>query len=134
MIDGTVLPNKGIYATENVALRGVVERLVDGLNPVQVWLFGSRARGDHQPDSDFDLLVVTRPEDGENGRDFGCVRRPLLGSGVGCDVVPVRLDDFTAEMDSPVSMIAEIMGEAVRVYDERGGYCWGEIGDRPKTR
>jgi len=127
-------PNKGIYATEDEALRGVVERLVNGLNPVEVWLFGSRARGGHQPDSDFDLLVVTRPEDGENGRDFGWVRRPLRGSGVGCDVVPVRLDDFKAEMDSPASMVPEVMREAVRLYDERDGYCWDEIGDRPQAR
>ena len=28
----------------------------------QVWLFGSRARGDHRPDSDVDLLVVLRAE------------------------------------------------------------------------
>jgi len=27
-----------------------------------VWLFGSRARGDHRPDSDVDLLVVLRAE------------------------------------------------------------------------
>lgn len=25
---------------------------------VEVWLFGSRARGDHRPDSDVDLMVV----------------------------------------------------------------------------
>lgn len=26
----------------------------------KVWLFGSRARGDHYPDSDFDILVVIK--------------------------------------------------------------------------
>ena len=28
------------------------------LSPTQIWLFGSRARGDHRPDSDWDLLAV----------------------------------------------------------------------------
>ena len=35
-------------------IRSSVEQLV---------LFGSRARGDHRPDSDYDLLVVVRQRD-----------------------------------------------------------------------
>ena len=27
-----------------------------------VWLYGSRARGEHRPDSDLDVLLVRRPE------------------------------------------------------------------------
>ncbi len=40
------------------AIRQMVEIIVDGWDPVQVILFGSRARGDHRDDSDVDLLVV----------------------------------------------------------------------------
>ena len=36
----------------------VVRRIVRLVAPVKVILFGSRARGDARPDSDFDLLVV----------------------------------------------------------------------------
>ncbi len=32
------------------------------LNPVEIWLFGSRARGDERPDSDWDLLAAL-PDD-----------------------------------------------------------------------
>jgi predicted nucleotidyltransferase len=118
----TVEPNLGIYENEGVALAELVRRLVDGLNPQQVFLFGSRARRDHRPDSDFDFLVVTNVEDGENGRDWGWVRKPLRGSGVGCDVVPVRIDDFEAELHSGISMIPSIMHEAVKVYDVKEGF------------
>lgn len=34
----------------------------DTLGPVELWLFGSRARGDAKPDSDWDLLAVL-PDD-----------------------------------------------------------------------
>lgn len=32
------------------------------LQAVEIWIFGSRARGDHHPDSDWDILVVTRDD------------------------------------------------------------------------
>jgi len=40
------------------AIKQMVEIIVDGWDPVQVILFGSRARGDFRDDSDVDLLVV----------------------------------------------------------------------------
>ncbi len=40
------------------ALRRLVDHVVASMRPLQVWLFGSRARGGAEPDSDYDLLVV----------------------------------------------------------------------------
>src|SRR5262245_65782780 len=37
---------------------GVIERIVEVLDPEEVWLFGSRARQTHGPDSDWDLMAV----------------------------------------------------------------------------
>ena len=75
MIDGDAhslgdtksVPNKGPFASEEEALSGVVQKLVENLDPIEIWLFGSRAQGTHRPDSDFDLFVVTAPEDGDAG-------------------------------------------------------------------
>ena len=39
-------------------MREIVRRIVDTSHPEKVILFGSRARGDCQGDSDIDLLVV----------------------------------------------------------------------------
>jgi predicted nucleotidyltransferase len=38
--------------------RGVIERIVEVLDPEEVWLFGSRARETHGPDSDWGLMAV----------------------------------------------------------------------------
>ncbi len=35
-----------------------IARIVETMNPEAVYLFGSRARGDARPDSDYDLLVI----------------------------------------------------------------------------
>lgn len=53
-------------ATVAEAIRQVVDgyKKVFGDRLAQVWLFGSRARGDHRPDSDVDLLVVLHTEAG----------------------------------------------------------------------
>ncbi len=39
-------------------LAEIIRRIVRVIDPMKVILFGSRARGDARPDSDFDLLVV----------------------------------------------------------------------------
>ncbi len=47
-------------------LRRVVEVIVREIDPDKIILFGSRARGDHREDSDYDILVLKegiRPED-----------------------------------------------------------------------
>ena len=39
-------------------VRRIVDAIVRDLHPTRVILFGSRARDDHRPDSDVDLLIV----------------------------------------------------------------------------
>jgi uncharacterized protein len=41
----------------------IVRRIVEAAQPDRVILFGSRARGDARPDSDFDLLVIKESEE-----------------------------------------------------------------------
>ena len=43
-------------------LAEVVRRLVEAYRPERVYLFGSVARGDAGPDSDYDLLVVVQDD------------------------------------------------------------------------
>src|SRR2546422_9344152 len=43
---------------QNPALAEIVRRLVDAYQPLSIYLFGSGARGEGGPDSDYDLLGV----------------------------------------------------------------------------
>ena len=54
------------------ALPGRVERVV---------AFGSRARGDHDEDSDLDVAVFVRELSREDDRIVGCVSAEFLGRG-----------------------------------------------------
>jgi predicted nucleotidyltransferase len=120
--------NTGPFSSEDEALRVVVDRLGEAIRPESIWLFGSRARGTHRPDSDFDLLVVTRVADGEAGRDYDRVYEPIRGLGVACDVVPIRIDDFFEELDDPVSMFSDIAKTGVKVYGQRTGNLLSRTG------
>ena len=44
----------------NSVIETIVQRLVTALSPERIYLFGSQARGDAGPDSDYDFLVVVR--------------------------------------------------------------------------
>ena len=44
--------------TPDPALERLLWHVVEVMNPLEVWLFGSRAEGRSRPDSDYDLLVV----------------------------------------------------------------------------
>ena len=123
------IPNRGPFASEDDALRGVVQRLIEGLDPNEIWLFGSRARGIHQPDSDFDLLVVTAPEDGDAGFDYDRVYAPVKGLGVGCDIVPCRADEFLVERTDPTSLCWSVVHTGRRLY-ERGSSDSGILRSR----
>ncbi len=65
----TVKEGKDLLEKDPV-LRRIVEIIVKEIDPDKIILFGSRARGDHNEGSDYDILVLkegVRPED----------RRPL---------------------------------------------------------
>ncbi|MBL7141212.1 MAG: nucleotidyltransferase domain-containing protein, partial [Planctomycetes bacterium] len=48
-----------VAVTEEM-LQQLVEAIVREVAPEEIYLFGSRARGQAEPDSDVDLLVVER--------------------------------------------------------------------------
>ncbi|MPZ13578.1 MAG: nucleotidyltransferase domain-containing protein [Chloroflexi bacterium] len=68
-------------------LAEIVRRLVAALEPERIYLFESQARGDADPDRDYDLLVLvdhpTEPRYRLSQRGF----RALRGVAAGVDVV-----------------------------------------------
>lgn len=69
----------------------VPKPLLDGVlrvfDPVQVILFGSRARGDARPDSDIDLYVVVDDDTPEENRSYKARARAAMDYAGGVDIV-----------------------------------------------
>ncbi|HAF12034.1 MAG TPA: hypothetical protein DCK98_18440 [Chloroflexi bacterium] len=81
----------------------------------QVVLFGSRARGDADPDSDMDLIVVLDPMDdrwAEHDRMDELLWRETLESGIVISAIPLSVSDL-AEPKTMALMQARVEGRAV---------------------
>jgi uncharacterized protein len=87
-------------------LTAVVERF----GPIEVILFGSRARGDAGPDSDWDLLVVVDDKAAD-----GLGRSPPSWPGA-ATVIPYSRSDFEADRDR--------IGTLANMADEDGAVVW----------
>jgi predicted nucleotidyltransferase len=97
----------------------LLRRVVARLNPTRVILFGSHARGDPGPDSDWDLLVVVDddvPTDRVNWRALHEARRGFVGA---VDLIPCRESVFRDRIDIVGSLPWIAATEGVVVY-ERG--------------
>src|ERR1039457_6064629 len=84
----------GQVMTKQETIDEIVRRLVDFYQPVRIYLFGSEARGDSGPDSDFDFLVVVPDATANSVFRSGEVYGRLRGIGVPVDIVPWRRSDF----------------------------------------
>lgn len=75
-------------------LRILLDRIVPVMRPEEVWLFGSRARGDHLADSDWDLLVVLPDGTPSPWGLVGDAHVAKRGTGIGADIVPTTRSAF----------------------------------------
>lgn len=103
-----------------VALPAVLlDAVVAYFEPRRVILFGSHARGEAGPDSDYDLLVLvdedTPPEKLRLSAGYEA-RRAYRGAA---DVVPCRESTFRRRADLPGTLCHTAATEGVVVYERR---------------
>jgi predicted nucleotidyltransferase len=98
-------------ATADPVLAEVVRRLVAVYQPEAVYLFGSHARGDVGPDSDYDVLVVVPddapPELQRSARGYDA----LWGVGTAVDVLVCRQEYFRSRLPLKASLPATVARE-----------------------
>jgi predicted nucleotidyltransferase len=109
----------GPFRDEAAAIAFLRDRLVTTLKPVAIWLFGSRARGDAHPDSDFDLLVVLPNGLPAEAYDFRTVAEPVAACGLGYDIVPCAWSDFENDRDVVGTLVNKAVTEGRQIYASR---------------
>lgn len=103
-------------AVTDQLLDEITRALVENVQPTRIILFGSRARGDARPDSDYDIVVEMLFEDFHACRTelysvVGDVRR-----GVQVDILLRKPGQIEERRDDPGYMDWEIAREGVIIY------------------
>lgn len=100
----------------NADLRRFAERLRERLNAERVLLFGSRARGNARPDSDYDFLIVAPHFEGMSRRERPLGLHRLFYEAVG-GRAPIDLFCLTPaefeEARNRITLVAAVLPEAL---------------------
>jgi len=92
-------------------LAELLRRLEAAYKPERVYLFGSRARGEAGPDSDYDLLLLV-PDDAPPERKRARLAYEVLrGTGVAADVIVWTRSDFDMRLSVVTSLPATVVRE-----------------------
>ena len=94
----------------------VVRRLQELYCPEQIYLFGSTARGESGPDSDYDLMVVVPDSTPVALRDSGRAYKAIWRLGVATDVLVWTHSDFVERLQLKSSLPSTIAREGKLLY------------------
>jgi len=97
-------------------LRRTVESLVKYYSPVQIYLFGSKARGEEGPHSDYDLLVVVEKKVPREKRIGFYDLRWKMGLTKATDVVLFTREGFEWRLQVRNSLPSVVREEGKLLY------------------
>lgn len=97
-------------------LAEVVRRLGDAYEPEQIYLFGSKARGEAGPDSDYDLMVVVADDAAPERQRNSLAYQALRGTGTAVDVLVWSRQMFDERLHLAASLPATILREGKLLY------------------
>lgn len=89
----------------------VVRRLVEAYRPERIYLFGSVARGDAGPDSDYDIMIVVPDDAPAELRSSRAAYLALWGTGVASDVLVWTASRFDSRLHLAASLPATVIRE-----------------------
>jgi len=97
----------------------LIRRIVETAQPEKIILFGSRARGDARPDSDFDVLVIKESDEPGYRRD-AALYLALVGLNVPVDVITYTPEEVREWSAVPQAFITTAVREGKVVYERKG--------------
>ncbi len=98
-------------------IQPLLDRIVALWRPERIWLFGSRARGEAQAGSDWDLFAVVPDDVPDDQLEPAISWRLRKESRTRADVVPCHSSDFREARDTPNTMAYEVARGGVILYE-----------------
>jgi DNA invertase Pin-like site-specific DNA recombinase len=123
LVEAVALPlpvRPALDAETERAARVFMQRIEGKYSPIEGLVYGSRARGDHKPDSDADLAVILKGERGDrykvSGDMAGIAFDVMMETGVLVSALPLWEEEFRQpERFSNPALIANIKREGLRI-------------------
>jgi predicted nucleotidyltransferase len=98
-------------ADQDNSLRTILARVIDRYHPLEVWLFGSRFRGDFEALSDWDILVLVEDQADDTVFDPYVAWETSRDCGIPVDIVVDTWSDFYGSVGVANSLAREIQNE-----------------------
>lgn len=98
-------------------LAPLLSRLVERYHPEQIWLFGSRARGEAKAESDWDVLVALPDDAGDEEFDPVPAWRLRRELKIRADIVLCTMQDVREDFSTPNTLFYEVARDGVLLYE-----------------
>jgi len=99
------------FLTADPVLSEIIRRIVKAFDPNLIYLFGSRARGDVNQNSDYDLLVIVPDDAPPHKKRSRLAYKALRGTGCATDVLVWTQSAFDSRLHLKASMPSTVVRE-----------------------
>ncbi len=114
--NGRLGSGEPVWRIDDPLLAEITRLLVAAYRPERIYLFGSRARGDGRPDSDYDVLVVVPDTAPPERRASRLAYEVLWEAGRAGDVLVVTRSDFEGRAHLRASLPGTVLREGKLLY------------------
>jgi len=101
---------------EDAVLERLVPELVAVYKPIKIYLFGSRSRGDHEPGSDYDIMLIVPDDSPKESRSFKLIYPFLWQEGIAADVLVWTEAEFDGRLHLEASFPSSVVREGKLLY------------------
>ncbi len=108
-----IVNQKEDFLVTDAKIAALVERIVSAIDPQEVIMFGSRARGDHRKESDLDLAVILEDDSPETRKK---VQEAAAGRLMSVDLLLINRERFDKFRPWINTVERQIDREGVRLY------------------
>jgi predicted nucleotidyltransferase len=108
--------NAVVLSPNAPALSELLRRLVAAYDPERVYLFGSVARGEAGPDSDYDLMIIVPDDALPERRRSRLAYQVMRGTGTAADVLVWLKSNFERRAHVVASLPATVLREGKLLY------------------
>jgi predicted nucleotidyltransferase len=105
-----------LWESDDPLLAEITRLLIAAYRPERIYLFGSHARGDGGPDSDYDLLVVVPDAAPPERRGSRLAYEVLWEAGRAGDVLVLTRSDFEGRAHLQASLPGTVLREGRLLY------------------